>query len=44
MRNSSLFNLVFTFRMKDEKESYLLLRLDDFPFTLCENGDFFLLV
>ncbi len=39
----SLFDLVFTFRMKDEKESYLLLRSDDYPLPLYESGDAFLI-
>lgn len=39
----SLFDLIFTFRMKNEKESYLLHKLDDLPLPLYESGDAFLL-
>lgn len=39
----SLFDLVFTFRMNDEKESYLLHMLDDMPLLLYGSGDAFLI-
>ncbi len=39
----SLFNLIFTFKMKNEKESYLLHSLDNLPLPLYESGDAFCL-